>query len=287
MNYSPLRYPGGKARITPLVKMLMESAGVHHGCYIEPFVGGGGVALSLLLNDKVSRIVINDYDISIYSVWHAILNETNKLISLIEKTPITIEEWHRQKNIFANNNDKYSLELAFATFFLNRTNRSGILKAGPIGGYDQNGRYLIDARFNKLKLINKIIKISEHKQKIYLYNQDIEQFILETLPNYADNSFIYFDPPYYKKGRELYKNFFTPKDHDRIAELLFHLNIPWMITYDNEDYIENLYSKNYIKKYDINYCLANKGKDNEIIALSTNFWPRENELEKLKFNIKG
>lgn len=287
MNYSPLRYPGGKARITPLVEILMNNAGINKGYYIEPFVGGGGVALSLLLNNKVENIIINDYDISIYSVWYAILNETDKFISLIKNTPITIDEWQKQKIVYTQNNKAYSLELAFATFFLNRTNRSGILKAGPIGGYNQNGRYLIDARFNKSKLINKIIKISQHKQKIRLYNQDIEQFILETLPNYANNSFIYFDPPYYKKGRELYKNFFTPKDHERIAELLLNLNIPWMITYDNEDYIENLYRNNYIKKYDINYCLANKGKDNEIIALSTNFWPNENELEKLKFNIKG
>lgn len=116
MNYSPLRYPGGKAKVTPLVNLLMESSGVKNGTYIEPFVGGAGVALTLLFNNKVDRIVINDYDVAIYSIWNAILNEVDKLISLIEDTPISVEEWTKQKKIYTEQNKTYSLELAFATY---------------------------------------------------------------------------------------------------------------------------------------------------------------------------
>ena len=121
--------------------------------------------MDLLLNGTVKNIVINDYDKAIYSFWRAILEDSKRLVSLIKNTEVTVEEWYRQKNIYNNFNTKYSLELGFATFFLNRTNRSGILNAGPIGGYRQNGNYLIDARYNKEKSIEKILRISKLKEK--------------------------------------------------------------------------------------------------------------------------
>lgn len=286
MNYSPLRYPGGKAKITPLVNLLMESSGVKNGTYIEPFVGGAGVALSLLFNNKVDRIVINDYDVAIYSIWNAILYEVDKLISLIEDTPVSVEEWAKQKKIYIERNNTYSLELAFATFYLNRTNRSGIIKAGPIGGYNQTGNYMIDARYNKSDLVKRIQKISTYKDKIILYNKEIRDFIINYLPLYGDNSFVYFDPPYFKKGKELYKNFFTLTDHCDIAELICKLNIPWMLTYDDEKEIVDLYKDKYIKRYEINHSAANKGKNKEIIALSDNFWPSKDILDKLNMDIR-
>ena len=173
MNYSPLRYPGGKTKIAPLVNAIMKKADIKDGIYIEPFAGGCGVALALLLSDKVKHIVINDMDITIYAFWHSILNDTDEFIELIKKTQVTIEEWHKQKEIFLNKDSNKLLELGFATFFLNRTNRSGILKAGPIGGYNQTGNYLIDARFNKKNLIKRIERISQYKDKISLFNLEI------------------------------------------------------------------------------------------------------------------
>lgn len=287
MNYSPLRYPGGKTRITPLVEVLMKKAGVNNkGTYIEPFVGGAGVALRLLLNNKVERVVINDYDIAIYSFWYAILNETYSFISLIKNTPITIEEWNKQKHIYSTRQDKYSIELGFATFFLNRANRSGILSAGPIGGYKQTGKYLIDARFNKEKLIEKILLIAKQKDRISLHNLEIKDFIRDIIPNFTVNSFVYFDPPYFKKGKELYKNFFSAQDHKDIAQLIYGLRIPWMLTYDDVEEIISLYDSYSLKRYDINYSVANKGKNSEIIALSNNFWPTNNNLANFKMNIR-
>lgn len=286
MNYSPLRYPGGKNKLTPLVDILMKNAGISEGIYIEPFVGGGGVALSLLLNGKVRKIVINDFDIAIYSVWYAILNETDKFINLIDSVELSIEEWKKQKKIYLQNKTKYSIELAFATFYLNRTNRSGILKAGPIGGYNQNGNYLIDARFNKEKLKEKIRLISKYKSQIELYNLEIKEFINQVLPHYKKNSFIYFDPPYFKKGKELYTNFFDSNDHQELARLIIKIESPWMITYDDVQEIEQLYSKKYLKRFDINYSLANSGKKSEIIALSADYWLEENELSSLKINLR-
>ena len=290
MNHSPLRYPGGKSKIAPFVSLLINKAGLGECTYVEPFAGGAGVALSLLFNGIVSNIVINDYDKAIYSMWRAILTETDAFINLVRVTPLTIDEWRRQKRIYINENKKYSLELGFATFYLNRTNRSGILAAGPIGGYEQTGNYSIDARYNREALVKKIKKIAAYKKHIHLYNKDIESFIKNYLPQYQQNAFIYFDPPYYNKGKELYKNFFIHEDHERISKLITTLECCWMVTYDNVDEICELYKDYECRQFDLTYSVANSGKKSEIMFLSDeNLWPSYDELKlkKIKINIRG
>lgn len=285
MNYSPLRYPGGKNKIYPFVKLIIDKSGLTNITYVEPFAGGAGVALSLLFSGAVNHIVINDYDKCIYSVWRAILNDTNEFIKLIKDTDVTIEEWHRQKNIYLTQSNKYSLELAFATFFLNRTNRSGILKAGPIGGFNQNGNYLINVRFNKENLIQRICDIAEKKNQISLFNKDIRSFFKFYLPKY-ENVFLYLDPPYYKKGQELYKNYFTDKDHQEIAECVKQLTCNWIITYDNTAEITKLYEEQQCGFFDLSYSLANNVRASELIVLSNDtLWPTEAELAQNDINI--
>ena len=203
---TPLRYPGGKTKLYLLVKELIKV----NNCktYIEPYAGGAGVALKLLFNNDVQKIMINDFDKAIYSFWYSVLNYTDELVKKIEETPITMEEWYIQKNIYENKSNSNSiLELGFATLFLNRTNRSGILKAGVIGGKSQEGNYKLDCRFNKVELIKKIKKIASFKSRIKLYNLDAEVFIRRNVSKTKD-SFTFFDPPYYKKGPGLYTNFY-------------------------------------------------------------------------------
>jgi DNA adenine methylase len=271
MISSPLRYPGGKSNITPLIRLIIEKKNndvIGGLTYIEPFAGGAGVAIDLLLEGIVSTVVINDYDKSIYSFWRALKHETDALIDLIEKTPVNIDEWHRQKNIYLKTNYKYSLELGFAAFFLNRTNRSGILKAGPIGGYDQKGTYLLTARYNKNTLINRIQKIALHKKALFIYNKEIRSFISQVISKYSGNTLIYFDPPYYAHGKRLYKNFLTHNDHIEIADYIkHHVPCDWVLTYDDAPEIRNIYSIYHYtcRKYTLNYSAANKGKGVELI----------------------
>ena len=286
MNYSPLRYPGGKSKITPFVKLVIEKLNMPKVVYVEPFAGGAGVALSLLFNNVVDEIVINDYDKAIYSMWKAILEETDSFIELIRNTPLTIDEWDKQKRIYFTDNKRYSLELGFATFYLNRTNRSGILKAGPIGGRKQTGNYLLDARFNKKALIDKIRSISKFNNKIHLYNKDIRSFIKNYLPKYEERAFVYFDPPYFNKGKELYTNFFNENDHKEISKLIADLNCPWMVTYDDVNEIQSLYSNYTCKRFDLTYSVANSGKKSEIMFLSDDrIWPTEKELKTNNITI--
>lgn len=266
MNQSPLRYPGGKSKIAPLVGLIIRKLNFESATYIEPFAGGAGVAISLLLDGVVDKIVINDYDKAIYSFWRALKEESNALIELIQNTPVTVEEWYRQKEIFTNSNHKHSLELGFATFFLNRTNRSGILSAGPIGGYDQKGNYLINARYNKTALIERIRAIANRRKNIFVYNKEARNFITQVIPQHQDNAFVYFDPPYYHKGKELYKNFFNADDHRDIAECITdNVVCNWIITYDDAQQIRDIYPQYIIKQFNLNYSVANKRKGLELM----------------------
>jgi DNA adenine methylase len=286
-NYSPLRYPGGKVKLYPLVSSLIKKSNIKHTVYIEPFAGGAGLALSLLYNNDVDEIVINDYDKAVYSMWRAILTQSQRFIQLIQDTPVTIEEWHHQKNIYLTQKDRYSLELGFATFYLNRANRSGIITAGPIGGYEQNGNYKIDVRFNKDDLIKRVKKIASYRDKIHLYNHDVHVFIKKYVPQYIDRAFIYFDPPYYDKGKMLYKNFFTDKDHKEIYELIKQIKCPWIVTYDNVKEIRDIYSNYSCWKFDLVYGVANSGLNSEILYISDeNLLPNEGERTLIKINLR-
>lgn len=267
-NPSPLRYPGGKKRLANFIGLTIQNLGISHCTYIEPFAGGAGVALSLLLDDIVDNIVINDYDKAIYSVWRSIKQEPDALINRIENTPITIDEWHRQKAIYLASTS-YSLDLAFATLFLNRANRSGILNAGPIGGYSQSGSWKLDVRFNKETIINKIVKIAEHRKNIYVYNKDIIILLKKYAPRFGDNVFFYFDPPYYNKGQKLYKNFLGHQDHQRIHNVIVQeIKAPWIITYDDVDEIADIYKDFTVRKFDLTYSAANKGVASELMIFS-------------------
>ena len=282
MNYSPLRYPGGKSKIAPLIRLIIEKTGSSDITYIEPFAGGAGVALSLLIEGVVDQVVINDYDKAIYSFWRALKEAPQELIDLIEHTPLTIDEWKHQKDIYSTQNKRYSIELGFAAFYLNRTNRSGILSAGPIGGYNQTGNYGMDARFNRDALIGRIQEIAKYKSQIVVYNKEIRSFISGVIPKYQANAFVYFDPPYFENGQRLYKNFFSPTDHTDIAlSIINGVNCPWVITYDDVPELRGIYSNYVQRRYNLNYSAANKGKGSEIIIFKDSYLlPPSDEVRK-------
>ncbi len=287
MFYSPLRYPGGKGKLAPLLRYLIESTGHVGGTYIEPFAGGAGIALDLLENDIVNQIVINDLDKGIYSFWRALLNETDRFIEEVLNVPLNIDEWKRQRTILLTADRKYSFELGFATFYMNRTNRSGIIKGGVIGGLEQNGKWKMDVRFNKNNLVKRISKIAEKKDSIHVYNKDVSSFIKNYLPKYEDNAFVYFDPPYFGKGKQLYLNFFDYYDHVRIEKMINKLvNCDWVITYDDVPEIADIYINHELRRFDLNYTAAEKRTASEIIIFSDiDIVPDRQSLEDRKIFI--
>ena len=266
MYHTPLRYPGGKAKFAPKIKSIIENNDLH-GHYVEPYAGGAGVALDLLFNGVCTDIHINDLDLAIYHFWKSITEETEDFIRLVSKTDVTIEEWHKQKEILKQD-DISPIERGFAAFFLNRTNRSGILKGGAIGGLQQLGNYKLDCRFNKETLIKRIQKIGSLSNKIHVYNQDTEKWLLEIDNLIPSNSLIYLDPPYYEKGQGLYRNFYNHQDHKSIKEKLIKVKTPWVVSYDNNQNIRDIYQQYRQEEYILNYSASKKMKATEVIIYS-------------------
>lgn len=271
-TYSPLRYPGGKTQLSRFVTQLLEINKLDDIVYAEPFAGGFGAGFELLFKNKVKSVIINDYDIAIYSIWYAILNETDRFIDDINNIEITIEEWKIQKDKYNKLLEEkiYSYELAIATYFLNRTNRSGIITGGPIGGKNQNGNYKLDCRFNKSDLIRKIVRIRDYKDKIQLYNMEANDFIDKIILRHNPNEiFTFFDPPYYEQGKNLYTNFFKHEDHLNLQGKINNLtDYYWILTYDNKEEILSIYEDYSKYLYSINYSASNVRKAKEILIPS-------------------
>lgn len=282
MNPSPLRYPGGKYKLYNYIAELVRV----NDCttYIEPFCGGAAVAIELLLNGIVNKIIINDYDYTIYCFWYSILYETEAFIELIQNVDVSLQEWHAQKKIRNGIDDYDILEIGFSTFFLNRTNRSGIIdKAGPIGGLNQTGNYAIDCRFNKERLITEIRRIAEQREHIELYNMEALTFIEEVVVH-TKKSFVFFDPPYYGKGPELYTNFYAHGDHLNLSKAILTKlkNRKWVVTYDNVNAIKSMYRKVRSIEISLQYTLQEKRKSSEVMFFSRTVVRPQNEQALVK-----
>lgn len=267
---SPLRYPGGKSKFYSYIKDILVCNDLLGETYIEPFAGGAGLALKLLLNDDVKRIVINDYDIAIYAVWHSILYTTNEFCYLIENAVLTQEEWAKQRSIYAARDQKDLLRLGFATLFLNRTNVSGVIEGGIIGGQQQCGNYKIDARFNKQTLVTKVKQIAQKRDQIVLLNEDAKELLRPEQLRRFYKAFIYLDPPYVKKGAQLYKNAFTEADHIELFQLISSCRRKWVVTYDICPFIESLYERYRSSYFDVTYSIQASKRAQEFVFFSDN-----------------
>lgn len=266
-SYTPLRYPGGKAAIIQMMidTIILNKLQLYH--YAEPFAGGCGLALGLLMRGYVSHIHINDIDKGIWSFWHSVLTETDRFVSKMWSTDVTIDEWHKQREIIRAPERFDPFELGFATFFMNRTNRSGIISAGVIGGLKQEGHYLLDCRFNKERLEHRIRRIKLYAKNIHLTNLDAVDF-LNDIDASPYKMLLCIDPPYYKKGQSLYTNFYKSEDHVILANKISQLRKPWIITYDNESVIKNLYLKYKMIQYNLNYFAHEKRVGTELMIFS-------------------
>jgi DNA adenine methylase len=277
-NYSPLRYPGGKAAAAGYFMDILSANKIGtDGIYCEPYAGGAGVALTLLLTGRVESIAINDVDPCIAAFWDSLLKEPEKFMDTVANCEISIDSWQLHRKIYDNasslnlNNAAERFELGFSTFFLNRTNRSGILpKAGPIGGSNQTGKFRLDARFKKDVLIERIKNITAVQNRIRFTSYDALVFLknLQTSNLPQEKLFLYLDPPYYKKGKKLYLNFYTHSNHLELAHYISNFNhCKWLMTYDDCNEIRELYADPDITltEFNIQYSIQHVRKAIEVM----------------------
>lgn len=265
------------------ISQIMLQNSLLNSTYIEPYAGGAGIALALLLNGKVRNVVINDSDRSLYAFWYSILNYTNEFCELVHGVDISIDEWQRQKNVQARKDDAGLLELGFSTFFLNRTNRSGIIKdAGVIGGWQQTGPYKLDCRFNKENLTERIEQIALRRQDIELYNLTAEDLIVQVISHYGGNeAFVFFDPPYFKNGRKLYTDFYSKEDHVFLERLIStKVKVPWVITYDDNEFIRKVYHHYRQHSYLLSYSASRTREGSEVMIYSHQLCEIDTDIRK-------
>lgn len=262
-TYTPIRYPGGKSKLFPVIDAVIAASGLSGCTYAEAYCGGAGLAIKLLMKGRVSKIILNDIDPAIYSIWSAIVNHPDEMCRFIREVPLNINVWKEMKSLF-DSAEGPSLELGKAALYLNRTNRSGILRGGPIGGMSQSGKYHLDARFNREGLCTKVLNIAARAEDIELCNDDACTFIDEKLAQ-IEHVFANFDPPYVVKGPELYENHYTEEDHRAVAEKVTSCTFPWIVTYDDSVFVRELYKTFRQYAVSVGYSAASIRTGNEIL----------------------
>ena len=266
--HTPLRYPGGKRRLSTVVQWLIKENGLEGKEYIEPYAGGAAVALALLNEGWVSGVHLNDLSRPVYAFWHSVLNKTDELCAGINAVQVTMDEWYRQRAVFDRQEEANLLELGLATFFLNRTNRSGILSGGVLGGKEQKGEYRLDCRFNKRDLIQRILAIAALKDSIQLYQMDAAAFCKDILGASSQDAFVFLDPPYLTNGEGLYLNEYNLDQHKALAQQVQTLSQLWICTYDLGAIEAGLFAKQRRVEYKLPYVAQGRHRGHEVMFLS-------------------
>lgn len=268
--YTPLRYPGGKAAFAPVISSIMRSNDLEGGQYLEPYAGGAGVALDLLFSGLASHIHINDIDPAVHAFWLSVVADPDGLLKLLRDTPVTMDEWVKWRDIVRGVVNAPPTETGFATLFLNRTNRSGILKGGVIGGLAQTGAYKLDARYKKDVLTKRIEMIAQQAERITVYCEDALALIRRAPSILGTKGLIYLDPPYFVKGKGLYRNYYSPSDHQGIADELQSsaFQVPWVVSYDDAPEIRAMYQASRSLNYSLNYTAQRKYRGSEAVFFS-------------------
>lgn len=267
---SPLRYPGGKALLAAYISGVIEENYLTGCSFYEPYAGGASVSLELLRLGFIADAVLIERDPLVYAFWWSVLNQTDALCAAVDACPVTLDTWHQlqpTKAVTDPHNCEYSLlQLGMAGLFFNRTNFSGIMGAGPIGGENQQSAYKIDCRFNREKLKRQIGTVAQFADRISIHFGDAIQFLQRHTEQLSTGfSFTYIDPPYYLQGKKLYRHWYIDDDHAALAKFIRMQAYPWVLSYDDHPRIRELYADNQMQPIYLDYKVKSNRTAQELV----------------------
>ena len=265
---SPLRYPGSKQNLVDYFETFIKD-NLLTGCHLhEVYAGGASISLAMLARELVEKATLVELDPLVYAFWRCVKSYPDNLYSLIEQTEVTVSTWKSfQKYRKPDALKRYPIqELGFAGLFFNRTNFSGIMGAGPIGGQEQASGYKINCRFNRLRIIESIKLIQPIAKRIIpVYGDAIKYLEKNGEKIIKSHSLVYIDPPYMQQGRKLYRHYYVEDQHRSLAQFMDKKQYPWIVSYDNHPIIESLFKNQTVVPISLNYAVKQSRRATELL----------------------
>lgn len=239
---SPLRYPGSKAGLTGYVEKFLRDHDLCGTQMVEPFAGSASLSLNLLARDVVGSVMLFERDPLVFSFWHSVFFETDRLVEFVKIFPPTLET--RGELSWLRDMDSVHSDIAlmgYAGLLFNRTSFSGVLHAGPIGGTSQTSAYKVGCRYNAPDLVRRILEIAEYRDRMEVYFGDAQDALTDACEVDNEARFFYVDPPYYVQGPKLYRYSYGFAEHHGLASVLAQANYKWFLSYDDHPVIRHFY----------------------------------------------
>lgn len=229
---SPFRYPGGKTWFVPYIRKWLKTFGEDIEL-IEPFAGGGIVSLTAGFENLAKKIIMVEKDEDIAAVWQTILGREGRWLA---EQIISFKITPQNVKAVLNEHPTSLRQRAFITILKNRLHHGGILAHGAgLIKNGENGKGL-RSRWYPGTLKKRIMDIAVVRSKIKFIQGDGLEIIEKNLDR---NDVVFFiDPPYTKAGRRLYK--YHEIDHEKLFDLVEHINGDFLITYDDAPEIKAL-----------------------------------------------
>lgn len=268
-------YPGSKEK---LVRAIQSHVPVAMLCdrnnrdsrYIEPFFGAGGVGLRVMRwLPHFRRVWINDIDRGMTCLWETVRNEPEWLIDRVrsfEPKTAAFDQFKRDDgDPLVDRRDAGFRKLA-----LHRMSFSslGVMAGGPRGGKTQSGTYRVDGRWQPAAIEKEVWRLHGRLSRLKgleITNRDFR----EVLSGACEMDFLYLDPPYYDQGPNLYKHAMSEKDHLDLAGILRQTTAKWVLSYDDDHRVRELYAWAHIEtvatKYNVATCRASRSSDRELL----------------------
>lgn len=289
---SPLRYPGGKARMTEWLVDVFDHLYMPMDVevWIEPFGGGAGAGLTALEQGTVEDVWICEANPALAAFWTTLTDEDGegeRLARRVESTVPDLVQFTAARETVAaglagEQVDRF--ELGFAAFLLNRCSRSGMVlpNVGPIGGKAQAGKDTIASRFHGPRLAERLRRVAGYGRSFRVHEGDALDYIEELDGvGFEEECFLFVDPPYIEEGNRLYAQGMDAAAHCRLAELLLSHPTPWVLTYDAHPVVLDLYPECPVYEFDIPHTANRQSVGTEYLVTGPNVWlPAGNPLGK-------